>query len=127
MSQYLTEQMEKMPNIRLRTRTVLERVEGDGRVERVTLTQDDGASEVEDIDAVFVFIGTKPRSDRLPPNVLRDSRGFVITGRDLSGDERHTKCWKERLKRWRSRPCARYLRRPATSRRSHEPGGVSRR
>ena len=96
MSQDLTEQIEKAPNIRLRTRTVLERVEGDGRVERVTLTQDDGASEVEDIDAVFVFIGTKPRSDWLPTNVLRDSRGFVITGRDLSGDERHTKCWKER-------------------------------
>ena len=37
MSQYLIEQIEKTPNIRLRARTELERVEGDGHVERVAL------------------------------------------------------------------------------------------
>jgi thioredoxin reductase (NADPH) len=96
MSQYLIEQIEKTSNIRLRTRTELSRVEGQGRVERVTLEPDGGPSQAEDIDAVFVFIGTKPRSDWLPASVLRDSKGFVITGRDLAGDDRHTRCWKER-------------------------------
>jgi thioredoxin reductase (NADPH) len=37
MSQYLIEQIEKTPNIRLRPRTEVQRVEGDGRVERVAL------------------------------------------------------------------------------------------
>jgi thioredoxin reductase (NADPH) len=95
MSAYLIEQIEKTPNIRLRTRTELERVDGDGHVERVCLVRD-GAVEEEAIDAVFVFIGTKPRSDWLPAEVLRDAKGFVTTGRDLAADPRFAKAWKER-------------------------------
>ena len=45
MSQYLIDQIEKTPNIRLRPRTEIERVEGEGHVERVALTsRDDGSS-----------------------------------------------------------------------------------
>jgi thioredoxin reductase (NADPH) len=95
MSAYLIEQIEKTPNIRLRTGTELERVDGDGRVERVCLARD-GAIEAEAIDAVFVFIGTRPRSDWLPAEVLRDAKGFVTTGRDLAADPRFAKVWKER-------------------------------
>ena len=96
MSQYLIEQIEKTPNIRLRPRTEVECVEGNDHVERVTLTLDDGVSQVEEIDAVFVFIGTKPRSDWLPSGVLRDAKGFVITGRDLAADATYARVWKER-------------------------------
>ena len=95
MSHYLIEQIEKTRNIRLRTRTDVERVEGQERVERVRLRHD-GVSEEEAIDAVFVFIGTKPRSDWLPEGVLRDEKGFVITGRDLAADPRLARLWKER-------------------------------
>ena len=45
MSHYLIEQIEKTPNITVRTRTELERVEGDGHVERVALQRDDGATD----------------------------------------------------------------------------------
>jgi thioredoxin reductase (NADPH) len=96
MSQYLIEQIEKTPNIRVRARTQLEQVEGTGRVERVRLGTDGVASDVEPSDAVFVFIGTRPRSDWLPACVLRDDKGFVITGRDLSSDPRYARTWKER-------------------------------
>ena len=96
MSQYLIKQIEETKNIRLRPRTALERVEGNDHVERVVLREDTGATEVEPMDAVFVFIGTKPRSDWLPPGVLRDARGFVITGRDLATDPRYAAIWKER-------------------------------
>jgi thioredoxin reductase (NADPH) len=95
MSHYLIEQIEQTPNIRLRTETELERVDGDGRVEHARLLHD-GVSEDEAIDAVFVFIGTKPRSDWLPDDVLRDDKGFVITGRDLAVDQRFARVWKER-------------------------------
>jgi thioredoxin reductase (NADPH) len=97
MSRYLVEQIEKTSNIRLSTRTEVEGVEGSGHVERVVLKSlDDGTSQVEDVDAVFVFIGTKPRSDWLPANVLRDPKGFVLTGRDVLADTAYPRIWKER-------------------------------
>jgi thioredoxin reductase (NADPH) len=96
MSRYLINQIEQTPNIRVRARTELERVEGNGHVERVLLTQDGGPSQVEDMDAVFVFIGTKPRSEWLPADVLRDAKGFVITGRDLPMAAGFARTWKTR-------------------------------
>ena len=97
MSRYLIEQIEKTSNIRLRTRTEVECVEGSGHVERVVLKSlDDGTSQVEGVDAVFVFIGTKPRSDWLPANVLCDPKGFVLTGRDPLADAAYPRIWKER-------------------------------
>ena len=95
MSQYLIDQIEKTPNIRVSGRTELERVEGDGHVERVALKHAEAPGVPEDADAVFIFIGTKPRSDWLPESVLRDSKGFVITGRDLTADPRESRIWKE--------------------------------
>jgi thioredoxin reductase (NADPH) len=96
MSRYLIDQIEKTDNIRLRPRTELERVEGGEHVERVALTSlDDGECRVEDADAVFVFIGTRPHSDWLPPGVLRDAKGFVLTGRELVAAEAYARVWKE--------------------------------
>jgi thioredoxin reductase (NADPH) len=96
MSQYLIDQIARTPNLRLRPRTEVERVEGNGRVERVAFrSNEDGTTQVEEIDAVFVFIGTRPRSHWLPAGVRRDAKGFVLTGRDLLADPAHTKVWKE--------------------------------
>jgi thioredoxin reductase (NADPH) len=96
MSQYLIDQIEKTPNIRLRPETELERVEGDGRVERVALKAiGDGGSRTEEMDAVFVFIGTRPRTDWLPAGVLRDGKGFVLTGRELMVADAYPRLWKE--------------------------------
>jgi len=78
-------------------RTELERVEGNGHVERVVLKSlDEGTCQAEEADALFVFIGTRPRSDWLPPEVLRDSKGFVLTGRELMAAETFARIWKER-------------------------------
>ena len=97
MSQYLIEQIERTPNIRLRPETEVARVEGGEHVERVELTSTkDGGRQAEAVDAVFAFIGTKPRSDWLSEQVLRDSKGFVLTGRDLIAVDKHAKLWKER-------------------------------
>jgi thioredoxin reductase (NADPH) len=45
---------------------------------------------------VFIFIGTRPRTDWLPEDVLRDTKAFLITGRDLVADARFARVWKER-------------------------------
>lgn len=96
MSQYLIDQIEKTPNIRLLPRMEVEWVEGEGRVERVGLVSlEDGSRHIEDVEALFVFIGTRPCNDWLPPNVLRDAKGFVFTGRDLMSAEAYPRIWKE--------------------------------
>ena len=96
MSQYLIDQIEKTSNIRVRPRTEVERVEGDGRVERVGLASlEDGSCRIEEVDALFVLIGTRPCNDWLPPTVLRDEKGFVLTGRDLMAAEAYPRTWKQ--------------------------------
>ena len=96
MSQYLIEQIEKTPNIRLRPGTEIERVEGEGHVERVTLKSlADGSMRTEDADALFIFIGTSPRCGWLAADVLRDAKGFVLTGRDLMAADGYARIWKE--------------------------------
>ena len=95
MSQYLIDQIAATPNIRVRAGTELDAVEGNGRVERVVLRSAIDGTSVEEMDAVFVFIGTRPQSDWLPAAVLRDPKGFVLTGRDLMAAERYPQAWKE--------------------------------
>ena len=96
MSQYLIDQIAKTDNIRLRPLTELAGVDGEGRVERVTLRSvQDGSCRTEDVDAVFVFIGTRPRTDWLPADVIRDAKGFVLTGRDAMAAEGFSKIWKQ--------------------------------
>jgi thioredoxin reductase (NADPH) len=97
MSQYLIDQIQKTPNVHLMARTEVERVEGAGHVERVVLRSvEDGTSRTEEAEALFVFIGTRPQSDWLPPEVLRDAKGFVLTGRDVMATEAFARLWKER-------------------------------
>jgi thioredoxin reductase (NADPH) len=96
MSHYLVDQLAAIPNIRIRPRTVVARVEGEGRLERVWLTSlDDDSAVAEDVYAVFVFIGTRPHSDWLPASVLRNARGFVLTGHDAAQAEGFARTWKE--------------------------------
>lgn len=97
MSPYLINQIEKTPNIRLRLRTMIERVEGNNRVERVALASPrGGSSSEEEAAAVFIFIGTRPESSWLPPDVLLDAKGFVLAGRELMAAEGFARAWKEK-------------------------------
>lgn len=96
MSPYLIDQTAKVPNIHLRARMEVTKVEGEGRVERVTLASvEDGSGHTEEAEAVFIFIGARPQSDWLPAEVLRNGKGFVLTGRDLMAAEAYARVWKE--------------------------------
>jgi thioredoxin reductase (NADPH) len=65
-------------------------------VERVWLRSlDDDSVVIEDADSVFIFIGTRPHSDWLPPSVLRNGKGFVLTGPDAALSDGFSKTWKE--------------------------------
>ncbi|MCW5890709.1 MAG: FAD-dependent oxidoreductase [bacterium] len=84
MSHYLVERLEQTPNVTLRTRMVLDAAHGDHRLEAVTLRDvRTGTAERLRADAVFIYIGAVPCTDWLGGCVVRDARGFVLTGRDL--------------------------------------------
>jgi thioredoxin reductase (NADPH) len=94
MSHYLIQQIEESPNIQVRCRTVVETAHGDGRLERLTLRDvDSGQTEQVDAQWVFVFIGAAPRTDWLDGTVLRDERGFILAGPDLTSDGRPPEGW----------------------------------
>ena len=96
MSHYLIDQIAALPNVHLRPLTVAERVEGNGRLERIHLRSvADDTMTVEEVDAVFIFIGTRPHSDWLPATVLRNDKGFVLTGQDVTRAGDFAKIWKE--------------------------------
>lgn len=96
MSRYLIDQISAIPHIQVRYLTTIERVEGSGHLERVWLRSAvDDSLLVEEADAVFAYIGTRPRSDWLPAAVLRDAKGFVLTGPDVAAHEAFGRMWKE--------------------------------
>ena len=96
MSHYLIQQLASLPNVRIRTCSVVERIDGQGHMQKVWLKSiPDGSITEEDADALFIFIGTRPHSDWLPPSVLRDARGFVLTGQDARVAEGFSRQWKE--------------------------------
>ena len=97
MSQYLIEQIEKTPNIRLRPRTEIERVEGEGHVERVALTLGGRRSVPASRRPTRCSSSSAPgrAATGCRPSVLRDAKGFVLTGRDLMAAEAYARVWKE--------------------------------
>jgi thioredoxin reductase (NADPH) len=84
MSQYLVERITAAPNIEVRCRTEVVACRGDGHLQGLTLV-DRGSGEQEEVSAtwLFVFIGASPHTDWLGPKVIRDSKGFVVTGQDV--------------------------------------------
>jgi thioredoxin reductase (NADPH) len=95
MSYYLIQQIENIPNITVRTQTVVSAAEGDGHLERVTICdQETGATEIVDCGWLFVFIGAAPHTDWLDGVVLRDRNGFVLAGPDLDVDGGHPPGWR---------------------------------
>ena len=84
MSYYLIQQLEGIDNIHVRTCTEVVEAQGDGHLEKLTL-RDNAAGTTETVPAgyLFVFIGASPRTDWLDGVVVRDPRGFVLTGPDL--------------------------------------------
>jgi thioredoxin reductase (NADPH) len=93
MSRYLVDQIEHTPNIRVLRRTVVCATHGDGRLEQVTLQNGDGGTQTLEAAALFVFIGAMPNTDWLDDCVMRDARGFILTGPDVMRDGKPPRDW----------------------------------
>ncbi|MBB4918136.1 FAD-dependent oxidoreductase [Streptosporangium saharense] len=92
MSHYLIEQIAQIPNIEVHTGTEIVGAEGDDHLERLTLKGPDGERTAE-TEWLFVFIGAEPYTDWLGETIERDSRGFVLTGPDLTAAESRPRNW----------------------------------
>ncbi len=79
----LAERVLNNPNIKVQFNTVLNEIQGENRVERVLLSRTDtGETVTEEIDAVFVFIGSDPQNQLLP-EVEKDETGYVIVNDEM--------------------------------------------
>ncbi|MEV5145702.1 FAD-dependent oxidoreductase [Streptomyces sp. NPDC052727] len=94
MSHYLIQQIGEAPNISVRAHTVVEEAHGAEHLEQLTL-RNTVTGERERVDAqwMFVFIGAAPLTDWLGETVLRDERGFILAGPDLTADGRPPAGW----------------------------------
>lgn len=85
MSSYLAERIEETENIEVLSHTVIRRMEGDERLERIEIENTQtGARRTIDTPAVFTFIGAVPRTGWLPDAIETDARGFILTGRAVA-------------------------------------------
>ncbi len=94
MSSYLIARIEAANNIEVRTRTTVAGVQGAQHLEAIELLRvDTGERTVVPAAAMFVFIGSSPRSDMVAGLVERDELGYIITGPDLLRDGKRPKGW----------------------------------
>ena len=69
-------------------------IHGEGRLDTITLADARGGVTCEvAADAMFIFIGSAPRTDIVAGLVERDAEGFILTGRDLLIDGQWPKTW----------------------------------
>jgi thioredoxin reductase (NADPH) len=84
MSQYLIDQINSTPNIRVWPNTEVKEAVGTNRLECLKiLHQKNKKEETIPASAMFIFIGAVPHTDWLGDQVKRDSHGFILSGSDI--------------------------------------------
>jgi thioredoxin reductase (NADPH) len=84
MSQYLIDDIEQTPNIRVEFGVQVVGVHGENKLEAISIAcAKSGSVERLPVTSLFVFIGAAPRTEWLDGFIERDDRGFILTGPDL--------------------------------------------
>jgi len=84
MSRYLIQRIEENPAIEIHFKTEITALDGDSHLERVTwLDKSTGQTSVHDIRHAFIMAGASPGTKWLKGCLALDSKGFILTGRDL--------------------------------------------
>jgi thioredoxin reductase (NADPH) len=94
MSRYLVDRITEAPNVEVLVNTSVASARGDGRLEAVTVVDTvSGARRELPAAAMFIFIGTAPRTSWCGDLVMRDGQGFILTGRDVMAEGRPPAGW----------------------------------
>lgn len=92
---YLIKNIERTPNIKVHTLTEVVSAEGDKVLENITLKDaNTGEERTVPAKALFIYIGARPGTLWLNNIVLKDEKGFIITGNDLLKDKSFNTFWK---------------------------------
>jgi thioredoxin reductase (NADPH) len=94
MSKYLIDEIGRTSSIEVKPGTQVLDAVGDEHLESLKLSGPEGESQVP-ASSLFVFIGAAPRTDWLPPGILRDDKGFLLAGPDLRTDGKLPAAWRE--------------------------------
>jgi thioredoxin reductase (NADPH) len=95
MSKYLIDEIARTSNIVVEARTQVMEAIGDERLAALKLRGPSGEAQVP-ASSLFVFIGAVPVTAWLPSCILRDEKGFLLAGPDLSKDGKLPEVWLER-------------------------------
>jgi thioredoxin reductase (NADPH) len=83
MSDYLIKEIDRAYNVHVLFGSELVGGEGDGHLQSLAYRhRASGAEETVPATAVFVFIGAEPHTAWLPPEIVRDNWGYVVTGEE---------------------------------------------
>ncbi len=92
---YLVEQISKTPNIHIHGNTEVIAVSGEKVLETMTLkNMTTGEERTVPSKALFIYIGAKPGTEWLDDVLLKDDKGFIITGRELLKEKSFLTHWK---------------------------------
>ncbi|TPN81694.1 FAD-dependent oxidoreductase [Aquimarina algicola] len=97
MSSYLIDQIDAIDNIKVIGNTNVTKAHGENdRLTTLELTNKNTLETREvKADAIFIFIGAKPYTDWIKLDIIKNERGFIETGRDLTRYDNFKKVWKK--------------------------------
>jgi thioredoxin reductase (NADPH) len=92
---YLIENINRTNNIKVHTHTEVVSVDGDMVLKNITIKNaNTGEEKTLPAKALFIYIGAKPGTSWLNNIILKDTKGFIITGSDLMKEKSFNKFWK---------------------------------
>ena len=88
MSRYLVDQIERNDSLTVCRNAEVVELGGDRELESVTVADTrTGERTTIPAKAVFVFIGAQPHTEWLDGQLATDDAGFLLTGRDVQGED----------------------------------------
>lgn len=92
---YLVENIRATPNITVLPRTEISSVAGDKVLETITLKNaGTGLEETVPCKALFIYIGAVPGTGWLKNIVMKNEKGFILTGSELVRERSYHTVWK---------------------------------
>ena len=84
-AQSLQDTMLALPNVEVCWNSVVESINGEGRVNSITLVHKNGGTKSElAVQGVFIAVGIKPNSESFITNIAADEEGYLIAGEDCA-------------------------------------------
>jgi thioredoxin reductase (NADPH) len=94
MSQYLVDQIRETESISVELNSEVVEVSGDEHLEGISVRcATSGETQKVPTNHLFVFIGAAPRTEWLSDVLMREEKGFILTGPDLMPDGKRPKSW----------------------------------